>query len=285
VTGHGRVGVLIPYGGVGPKVRALGWTLEQQGTRMVWDSGAWSVFNSGKTIDIDKHAQWVIEQQARGSEARYVGLDVIRNGPASIKNWKYQTRLGAKVEPVMHYGEPLSYLDTYVPNETGWLSLGGLAQRTRGQDLLDGISFFAAVVKATGGAVKLHGMGATHPTLARKIPFDSADSTYWFSGERYGLMPLFDRQIGDFRKYKYKTRHASMRERGWRDVHEDSDWLRKEYDLTPSALFNLTMADSRRVAILSYKRFADWLSDFHEKEVTIYLAGGNDIKPEEVQGL
>src|SRR5690606_4053287 len=78
------------------------------GLPTVLDSGAWSVFNAGATIDPLKQAAFVVKASALYPEARFLALDVIGDEEATWRNWVLQRRAGARVEPTIHFGaEPL----------------------------------------------------------------------------------------------------------------------------------------------------------------------------------
>jgi len=268
----GRIGVLTSY------VDATAGTvrkcddLEAHGIPVMWDSGAFSVWRAGKTIDVDEHALWVRDRQRAGSTARYVALDVITSGDASLTNWRRQTTLGAVVEPTVHYGEPLRLVDEYVEAGTRWMNVGGLAQRSNPKSERDkALGFFAAIAKRSGDT-KLHGLGATHPAIAWHVPYDACDSIYW-RRPGWGTLPLFDVRIGDWRRLPVRMDRRQPPKKGWRELWDHAAWVRDEYGSEP-AEWHVSNPEVYRLSIESHRRYAQWIADRHSRDVTVYLAGG-----------
>jgi hypothetical protein len=277
----GRLGVLVSYVGATRSVIDRVDELEAAGVPVVWDSGAFSVFTGAATVNVDEHAEWVAARQAAGSTARYVALDVIGDGHASVANWTRQTARGAVVEPTIHYGEPIVLLDAYVDgNPSGWVNAGGLVPLSRGNLTGKAAAFLAAAVQRIDGRARTHALGATHPDIAGPVPFDACDSTYWMSATRFGLLPLFDPDRGDWRKFKYKSRHPKIRTAGWDRIHTDGGWLRSEYGVTPAEVDGANNDKASSLSAESHRRFADWLSVRHGRTVTVYLAGAAGLPVE-----
>jgi hypothetical protein len=273
----GRLGALFSYHGAGTSVHRRAAQAADAGIPVVWDSGAWSVFSSGATVDVDDHARWVAANQGR-PQVRHVGLDVIGDRHASVANFRRQRSLGAHVEPTVHYGEPLDALDTYLDdNPSGWVNAGGIVPLSRGNGPRKAAAFLAAVVRRLDGRARTHALGATHPDMAGPVPFDACDSTYWMSATRYGLLPLFDPERGDWRKFQFKSRHPQARSHGWGRLHIDGRWLRSEYGVSPADLDRAADIDVVALSVESHRRYADWLSQRHGREVTVYLAGAEQI--------
>jgi hypothetical protein len=289
VTARGQIGVLASFADVAKGGKAAERLVEKvdaladAGVPVVWDSGAFSVWRVGAAVDVDDHARWVAARQSAGTVTRHVGLDVIYDPDGSLANYRRQIAAGARVEPTVHYGEPLSLVDEYLATDPDWINVGGVAQRAKGESLRQAIGFFAAVAKKAGDRVRVHGLGATHPTIGRLLPFDACDSTYWMSVFLYRQLPLFDPEKGDWRKYKFGSKHPDLRASGWRSVYADGRWLRSEYGVEPDDLAHAAPLSNRAddptvaLSIESHRRFADWLASRHNRDVVVYLAGGGDI--------
>lgn len=89
------------FTGVLPKSKGIPPTL--------LDSGAFSAFNSGKTIDINA----LISETLNMGWDEVVALDVIKDHEASMKNAVYMKERGCTVMPVFHIGEPFEVLTEY----------------------------------------------------------------------------------------------------------------------------------------------------------------------------
>jgi hypothetical protein len=288
VTARGRIGVLTSFadvakGGKGAeRLVAKVDAIADAGVPVVWDSGAFSVWRVGAAVDVDSHAAWVAERQAAGRPTRHVGLDVIYDPDGSLANYRRQLAAGARVEPTVHYGEPLSLVDQYLATDPEWINVGGVAQRAKGQSLRQAIGFLAAVTQRAGADVRVHALGGTHPTIGRMLPFDACDSTYWMSVFLYKNLPLFDPDRGDWRKFKFGSKHPDLRAGGWEKMYAEGGWLRSEYGVDPDDLAHAEITRTYddltcRLSIESHRRFADWLAERHDRDVVVYLAGGHLI--------
>jgi hypothetical protein len=165
------------------KIRLLYSFLELRGRRYVpdyipsycsglfVDSGAFSVYNSGKSIDIDEFCKFVITNRSHFDVV--ASLDVIGNWEESKKNYKYLIKQGADVLPCYHYGEPIDLLDWYT-SITDYVGIGGMVgiNRRQRESFLDSVFCRHPDIEK----VKLHGFGVNDFTLLNKYPFYSVDS-------------------------------------------------------------------------------------------------------------
>ena len=85
------------------------------------DSGAFSVWNMGKTIDIYKYIEFIKENDIE----IYFNLDVIGDVEGTKKNQKIMEDNGLNPIPVFHYGEPFEYLDWLVEQGYTYIGIGG----------------------------------------------------------------------------------------------------------------------------------------------------------------
>lgn len=251
--------------------------LEQAGVPVVWDSGAFSVFTGTATIDVDTHAHWVTKRQAAGSTARYIGLDVIGDGTASLHNYRRQLEAGADVEPTVHYGDPVELVHDYLDLGASWVNVGGIAPMGNGKKARLATAFAAAIRLATRGRASTHGLGATPPAIAGAVPFDAIDSTYWLGPARFGTQSLFDPDRGDWRRYTLVSSRTPTDDRAWRRIWKDGRWLRDTYGIAPAAMHRDNQDEMLDAAAESHRRFGQWLAERHGIDVTVYLAGGRAL--------
>jgi hypothetical protein len=85
--------------------------------RTILDSGAFSVWRSGESIDI----QALTAETLRPEWSESVVLDVIGSAEGSRNNADYMRAAGSPAWPVFHVGEPWELLDHYVK---GWPKVG-----------------------------------------------------------------------------------------------------------------------------------------------------------------
>lgn len=133
------------------------------------DSGAFSAWNAGKTINIDeltsetKNEEW--------SEA--VSLDVIGDAEASVQNAIYMKNAGSKAYPVFHYGDPWHHLLFYKQH----FPKVGLSCRF-GEKESDSLRWLEKCF-ARAWPYKFHSFGWTKESMLINFPFHSADSSTW----------------------------------------------------------------------------------------------------------
>lgn len=144
------------------------------------DSGAFSVWNSGRTIDIDNYLKFISSLPPQWS---CINLDVIVDKSMSKKkiadsieqsyqNFLYLSSKRPNILPVHHYGEDMSVMKRYL-NHTDHMCISptkGL--RTSEVDKYLEECFSLIDPKK----VKLHALGMTIQRLMLKYPFYSVDS-------------------------------------------------------------------------------------------------------------
>jgi hypothetical protein len=138
------------------------------------DSGAYSAYNSGKTINIDHYVAYCHERLAADKTlTEIIALDVIGSGEGSLKNALYMKSKGLEVIPVFHYGEDLGILREY--NAT--FKKVGLSCRF-GEPEKASYRFYDRCF-ATGWPKKYHSFGWTAEPMLMRYPFHSCDSSSW----------------------------------------------------------------------------------------------------------
>lgn len=242
-----------------------------RGLPVIIDSGAWSVFRGAAKVEPAVHAEAVLRLQAGHPEARFIGLDVIGDPEASFRNWTSQRESGAKVEPTIHLGVSVEdarrYFERMDPGE--WVNLGGMAHLQR-QSAMRSLAGWAATIMREAPHLRFHALGAVTPYLLDRLPFDSADSTYWklplVIGRRLSLFSVkgrswvgVDCRRGSVSTYRSAGRHADvLRSYGvqladWPDLSQDDDAL-------------------LRLSVESHRRLVRYVEGRHRKPFTAYLA-------------
>jgi hypothetical protein len=154
------------------------------------DSGAYSAWKLGATIDVVEYAAWV----RRWSHlfTTYANLDVIgdaeRAASETAANQRILEEAGLTPLPVFHAGEPWEALDALLERGYDYIGLGGLVGR-RAKAIAPWL--VKVFTRAEGKAV-FHGFGLTNLNLSRSFGFYSLDSTTWANGHRYGEVQLWD---------------------------------------------------------------------------------------------
>lgn len=155
------------------------------------DSGAFSVYNSGKTINVYEYIN-----ACRSVDAcEIVSLDDIDSWKISKRNAEIMWDAGIGAMPVFHYREPLEYLDWCCENAEK-VGLGAMI-KTRPRWLK---AVFARSWKKE--PVKFHGFGMASRRAVETVPFDSVDSSSW------GTAPG---RFGQYAGYTGKQIHLKSR--------------------------------------------------------------------------
>jgi hypothetical protein len=184
--------------------------IPDEGMDVMLDSGAFSVWTKGSTVDIDDYLRWIEHVRRSVGDVQVINLDVIPGSPLggtrpslserssaiaeSLKNADRLRSEDVKVMEVFHLHEPIDVFELLLerrqPGEV--LALGGLAGKGNAGDkqpFCD--AAFATVRDRVGGwangIVRLHGLGISPDApLCARYPWWSVDSSSWSIFHRYG---------------------------------------------------------------------------------------------------
>lgn len=146
---------------------------------IIIDSGAFSAWNSGKEVDIEKYIEYA---QSLDPDWTYINLDVIPKTGSTPKeierciekgkeNFLYIKTKLKNVLPVYHYGEKLSVLKWYMEH-TDYIGI------SPANDTSEKVKreFLNNVFSITRDKIKCHGLGYSSLEGMTKYPFYSVDS-------------------------------------------------------------------------------------------------------------
>jgi len=150
----------------------------------VMDSGAFSAYNSGVEISLNRYIDECLELLSTDPTLTEVfSLDVIPKDhkPAtvqhaaeqSVKNCEEMWRQGVPAIPTFHRGEEESFL-MMMAKEYPKIAIGGVALLRGDQKFL-----FCEQVFARVWPKKVHGLGMASEELVYGLPFHSTDATNW----------------------------------------------------------------------------------------------------------
>jgi len=149
------------------------------------DSGAFSVWKSGASINIDSYIEFLKRYQIKTAAS----LDVVGDAQGTLNNWDYMTSKGVITIPTYHVGEPFSFLDYYLKN-ADYIALGGMVGKSQ-VILEDFLNKCFSLIKSYF-PVKIHGFGCFNFKLLMAYPFYSVDATTWNVGRKYGECNIMD---------------------------------------------------------------------------------------------
>lgn len=147
------------------------------------DSGAYSVWSTGKRIDLDRYIAFC---KSVGSVVEvYANLDVIGDWRETAANQARMEAAGLAPLPTFHHGSPLHELERLVETY-GYLGLGGIARLSRPKRIEWLDTVWPIIRASTRWPLRVHGWGVTDSIVMERYPWYSVDSTTWTVGSWYG---------------------------------------------------------------------------------------------------
>ena len=175
------------------------------------DSGAFSVVNTNKTIDINNYVNF-IKDNIEYIEL-YSTLDVIGDHIKTYENTIYMEKMGLSPLPVFHYKSPYEHLNHLV-EKYDYIALGGLVPLASRKKVL--IQWLDSCFEIIQDKIKVHCFGIFSKEILKRYPFYSADSSSWISSLKYGKLKPDERykivlnSVNEFVKLeKYITKYWS----------------------------------------------------------------------------
>ena len=172
------------------------------------DSGAFSAWSKGVTIDIDEYAKFVLDHPDAFSVV--TNLDVIPRAwgevpsqkqidESAAKGWENYWYLAEKIKPlglkplhVFHQGEDVKWLKKLI-GEAEYFGVSPGNDRTTKQKIAWLDEIMPLLTDDKGRAIrKFHGFGVTSFDILERYPWYSVDSTSWVLTGRFGacFVPL-----------------------------------------------------------------------------------------------
>lgn len=224
------------------------------GTRIIGDSGAFSAFTSGGSIDREEFHQWAATW---GDDLFWTAsLDVLGDARTSLANWKAAKADGLNLVPTVHYGEPPTTLDPYIEEGADFIGLGGMVGYASEADrLMRWLIPMFRHVRDHHPHVRFHGWGISHPRLVDRLPWWSTDSSGFSSAFRFGTLRLFDPRRGVFVGVDLNGRDLARYRHVLATHYGIEDW-RSVAVSTPA-----TRRPLGRVAIRAVQLYGRWLSE------------------------
>jgi len=179
---------------------------------IIIDSGAYSVWNKGRSIDLGEYIGFC---KKFPDASYYVNLDVIPGTPgqknpgetaveeACKKSWRnYQTMTKElpkeKILPVFHQrvGEDVKWLEKYLADGASCIGVGGVGSVTENIKSLSKIKKY--LFDHEQPLVRIHGFGVSSFALMKLWSWYSVDSSTWVADARWGLIYIPKKRQGVF---------------------------------------------------------------------------------------
>lgn len=159
--------------------------IRETGDKVFLDSGAFSAFTLGKTIDLPAYCDYI----HRNSDiiAMASVLDGIGDPLKTYQNQLAMEELGTRPLPCFHYGEDERYLEYYMANYE-YITLGGMVPISTPQLIhwLDRLWDKYLTDGSGRPRLKVHGFGLTSVPLMMRYPWFSVDSSSWVQLAAFG---------------------------------------------------------------------------------------------------
>lgn len=149
--------------------------------RLLVDSGAFTAWRSGGSIDLDSYCRFLDGLPVR--PWRYFALDVIGDAKATQKNYEIMLARGFRPIPIFTRGEDPSYLDDYYKT-SDVVGIGGLVGTPGNFGFVKGIM-------RTIGDRKVHWLGFTSLRFLKAFKPYMADSSSWETSARYASCSVY----------------------------------------------------------------------------------------------
>lgn len=158
--------------------------IRASGRKVFLDSGAFSAFSLGISVDLPAYCRWVKQNgdivRAENDGAMASVLDGIGDPLQTYRNQLLMEEHGVRPLPCFHYGEDERYLKYYMDNYE-YITLGGMVPISTPQlfHWLDRIWSEYLCDSLGRPRIKVHGFGLTSYPLMVRYPWFSVDSSSW----------------------------------------------------------------------------------------------------------
>jgi hypothetical protein len=138
------------------------------------DSGAFSAWNTNKTVDINEYMKFV--KQYSDDYIGYFNMDVVFDGEKSKENYDLMRDNGFNPIPVFHYGSDFDILRHY-SKYSDYIALSGFVKYSSNPRLMSNWS--KKCLEILPKDKKIHLLGCTSPTILLRFAhrLESVDST------------------------------------------------------------------------------------------------------------
>jgi len=163
------------------------------GDRVFLDSGAFSAYTLGVTIDLPGYCRYIEENDdiIRYDDGVRLAsvLDGIGDPLETYNNQKAMEKLGVTPLPCFHAGEDERYLEYYVKNYE-YITLGGMVGGSTKQLQIWLDRMWDRYLTDGSGKprLKVHGFGITSTPLMERYPWHSCDSSSWIQSTSFGVL-------------------------------------------------------------------------------------------------
>lgn len=169
--------------------------IREQGDQIFLDSGAFSAWTLGVTIDLPTYCNFILRNGdiIRKDDGVIMAsvLDGIGDPLQTYRNQLAMEHYGVSPLPCFHYGEDERYLEYYI-SKYPYITIGGMVGKSKTQlrVWLDRI-WEKYIIDGSGAPkLKLHGFGLTSIPMMKDYPWYSVDSSSWVQSATFGSIVI-----------------------------------------------------------------------------------------------
>jgi hypothetical protein len=173
---------------------ALLQKIRDDGKKVFLDSGAFSAWTTGVTIDLKDYCAYVQRNddlwlRTEDGDLMISVLDGIGDPLQTYRNQLSMEALGVTPLPCFHYGEDERYLDYYAANYN-YITIGGMVGKSKKQliDWLDMLWEDHMTDSSGRPKAKFHAFGITAREIMYRYPWYSVDSSSWIQAASFGFL-------------------------------------------------------------------------------------------------
>lgn len=220
--------------------------------RLIGDSGAFSSYSQGITVDLAEYAAWIRDNGTRF--AWTASLDVLYDPDATWRNWtRLRDRHHVDTVPTIHLGSDPSVIDRYAAEGVDYMGLGGLVGKPRPVCLRWALHVMR-YARDRHPHMRFHAWGVGYRDILDQLPVYSADSSGTTTkATRFGQIVLFDPRTQASKNIKLD---------GKGNVNRWGTLLRTTYGVDPNDIGH-SHAGNRttliQLAVASTQQYAGWL--------------------------
>ncbi|QQM14092.1 putative queuine tRNA ribosyltransferase [Vibrio phage pVco-14] len=165
--------------------------MRENGAKVFLDSGAFSAWSLGATINIEDYVNYIIRNQdiIRVEDGNLMAsvLDAIGSAQGTFENQMAMERMGVRPLPCFHKYEDERYLEWYV-KRYDYITIGGMVG-TPTPVLVKWLDHIWDKYLTDGSGnprIKVHGFGITAVPVMERYPWYSCDSSSWIQAAAFG---------------------------------------------------------------------------------------------------
>lgn len=228
-----KVNVLVSFTYFNDTFRAILDKHDPASFRLMVDSGAFTAWSMGKTVDMDDYARFLRSLPSEW-EVEAIQLDVIGDHKATLKNFLRMVQMGVDTIPVFTRGTPLKDREKMYAHKD-YVALGGLVNNPA---YLPFVRYFMR----TNEGRRVHWLGYTKPHDLKRYKPTSVDSSAISGAQRYGAINYY-RGAGQLNTIQ----RAAFAQPG-NHPRPESNAPRRDAFMTASRRAGFTTGELRRLA-------------------------------------